>query len=171
MIVAARHENANVDAVARRAVQRFDLGRRRREVRRRDPDRAARGDGLDLQRARDAKSKRLAFDDADERRHVRRGIEMRAARRPSKKPVRSATLVAVAAPPHVVERLDHVVRGGPLDLHGGVAPTRAMLLLHAGRPFASDADAAGDADRPVDDEQLAVIARNESEPRVEARAD
>jgi len=42
-----------------------------------------------------------------------------------------------------------------------------VLLLHAGRPLASDSDAAGDANGPVDDEQFAVISRHESEPRMQ----
>src|SRR5437763_86478 len=45
-----------------------------------------------------------------------------------------------------------------------------MALEHARRPFASDADTAGDADRLVDDEQLSVIARHETEPGPESGA-
>src|SRR5207302_179767 len=44
----------------------------------------------------------------------------------------------------------------------------AMCLLHAGRPLDADADAAGDADRRVDDEELAVVARDEPEEGVES---
>ena len=106
----------------------------------------SRRDRLDLERARYAQAKRLAFDDADERGFVGRGIEMRAARRAAQEPMRAAAFVPVRAAPHVVERLHHVVRRGPVDLDRGVAPARAMQLLHAGRPFAADADAAGDAD-------------------------
>src|SRR5206468_3852608 len=54
-------------------------------------------------------------------------------------------------------------RGRPLDAHRGVAPV-ASVTRRLAEPFVADADAAGDADARVDDEQLAVIARHETEP-------
>src|SRR6185312_14947931 len=168
VIVAARHEDAHIDAVSGRTVQRLDFGPGRREVRRGDPDRPPRRDRLDLKRARDAELERLAFDDADERRLVSRRIEVRAARRPAQKAVRPAPLLLVHPPPHVIECLRHVARRLAFDLHGGVAPPRAMLLENAGRPLAADADAARDTDNAVDDEQLAVIPRHRAEPAPKA---
>src|SRR6185437_8236484 len=69
---------------------------------------------------------------------------------------------------HVVERVLHVQRRGSVDHHGGVAPARTVLLQYARRPLASDPYAAGDPDRRVDDEQLAMVARNHAEPRAKA---
>src|SRR4051812_6697186 len=94
---------------------------------------------------------------------------MRAARWSPKKSVRPASLLACRASPHVVERLNHVARRGPFDLHRGVAPTRAMLFLNAGRPFASDTNATGDASSAVDDKQLAMVARNHPQPGTKPR--
>ena len=140
------------------------------EVRVGDPDRALGGDGLDLERARDAQAERLALDDADERRLGGGRIEVRAARDAAREPVRAAALPLLRALPHRVERLLHVARGGPLDAHRGVAPVAAVALrscpIHSSpmptppvMPIAR-----------VDDEQLAVVARHEAEPGAEARA-
>ena len=166
MVVAARHENAHVDAVARRAVERFDLRRRRREVRRRDPDRALGRDRLDLQRARDAQPQRLALDDADERRRRASAgsrCAPRAARRRKRcEPRRSRPLRRAR---HMCRTPATMSRAAGPSMRTAVSRQRdAVALVHAGRPFAADADAAGDADRSVDDEQLAVIARDEPEP-------
>src|SRR5215472_15719261 len=105
MIDAARHEDADVDAVSRRAVERLDFRRGWREVRRRDPDRSLRRDRLDLQCARDAEAKRLTFDDADERWLIRGRIQVRAARLPSEETMRPASFLAARSAPHAVERL------------------------------------------------------------------
>src|SRR4051812_30902062 len=122
MIVATWNENSNVDAIARGAVQRFDFRWRRCKVGGRDPDRSPRRDGLNLQRARDAQAERLAFDDADERRRVGGGIEMCAARRSPKKSMRTAPFLTSCAPPHVIERLNHVARRRSVDFGCCVAP-------------------------------------------------
>src|SRR4029079_3874246 len=84
------------------------------------------------------------------------------------KPVRATTLFPGRAPPHVVERLNHVMGGRTIHLHGGISPARAMQLVHARRPFASDADAAGDSDTAVHDEQFPVVAWDEPEPGAKA---
>ena len=78
MVVAARHEHADVDAVARRPRECLDLGPGGREVGARDPDGALRGGRLHLQRTRDAEPQRLPLDDTDEGRRMRGRIEMRA---------------------------------------------------------------------------------------------
>ena len=128
-----------------------------------------RGDGLDLQRARDAQAKRLAFDDADERRLVGRGIEMRAARLATKEAVRSAALVSdravatcrsnactmsCAAGPSIFTAVsrqrERCIFCTPV-VHSRPTPTPPVMPIAV-----------------VDDEQLSVIARNEPEPAAEA---
>jgi hypothetical protein len=69
----------------------------------------------------------------------------------------------------VIEGLTHIVRGRTIDLDRGVAPARAMELMDAGGPLASDTDAPGDSDAAVDDEQLAVVAGHEPEPGAKSR--
>jgi hypothetical protein len=81
--------------------------------------------------------------------------------------VRPAALPLLRALPHRVERLLHVERGRALDAHGRVAPV-AALALRLADPLVADADTAGDAERGVDDEQLAMVARDEAEPGAEA---
>ena len=78
--------------------------------------------------------------------------------------MRAAPLLAAHPPPHVLERLEHVAGGRPLDADRGVAPTAALFLCDPLEPFPADANAAGDASRLIDDEQLAMVARHESEP-------
>src|SRR6185503_9445602 len=168
MVVASGHENANVHAVSCRSVQGFDLGGGWREVRGRDPDRALRGNRLDLERARHAQSQRLALDDADERWRVRRGIEMGVVRVAPQKAMGSAPFGSCGSSPHVVEGELHVAGGGAVDANRCVAPAGARAFLDACRPFAADADAARDAYVPVHDEQLAMISRHESEPAMKA---
>ena len=124
---------------------------------------------MNLERARHALSERLAFDDSDESSLVGLGVEVRAARWPVEESMRAAPFVADGAPPHSIERLLHVVRGGTVDAHRGVAPSGAANLVDAGRPLSADADAARDPDRAVHDEKLAVVARYEPEPPVESR--
>src|SRR6185503_12475598 len=51
--------------------------------------------------------------------------------------------------------------------HGGVAPVAAVAIRGA-HPLVADADATGDPDEGVDDEQLAVVARHEAEPGAQA---
>src|SRR5581483_1614666 len=93
---------------------------------------------------------------------------MRTSRRSPKKAMRPSPFVALRATPHVVEGLHHVVGRRTFDFHGGVPPPRPMQLLNAGRPLAADADAAGDPDASIDDEELAVVARNDAEPTAKA---
>jgi len=69
----------------------------------------------------------------------------------------------------MVERLDHIVGSGAVDLDGGVAPAGALELVHARRPLAADADAPCNSDAAVHNQQLSVVARHEPEPGAEAR--
>src|SRR5437868_5431329 len=78
-------------------------------------------------------------------------------------PMRAAALTLERALPHGVEGRLHVGGGRAFDAHRGIAPVTAMARCLA-HPLIADADAAGDADRRIDDEQLAVIARDETEP-------
>src|SRR4051812_7678385 len=94
---------------------------------------------------------------------------MRTACRAAKEPVRTATLLAGGATPHVVEGVLHVARRGAFDAHGGVAPARTVNLEDPGGPFAPDTKSAGDSDTSVDDEQLAMIAWHEAEPSAKTR--
>jgi hypothetical protein len=78
MVVPTREQDAHVNPVASSAIERFDLGRRRGEVRGGDPDGSFGGDRLDLKGAGDAKAQRLTFDDPDESGSMRRGIQVSA---------------------------------------------------------------------------------------------
>src|SRR5262249_30244326 len=60
-------------------------------------------------------------------------------------------------------------RSVALDADGGIAPPRTMDLLDTGGPLAADAEAAGDADVAIDDEELPVIPWDEAEPSPKAR--
>src|SRR5579863_7117912 len=71
--------------------------------------------------------------------------------------------------PHMLERPRHVGARGTLDADGRVAPWGAATLEDTGAPFLADPDAASDAARAVDDEQLAVVARDDAEPPTPAR--
>src|SRR5207248_186739 len=151
VVVALRDEDADVDAVTRGTHQRLDLRPARDEVRIGDPDRALRRDGLHLERTGDAHAERLSLDDADERRLGGGRVEVRAARHAAREPMRAAALSLPRTLPHRVERVVHVARSGALDTHGGVAPVAAMVRGGA-HPLVADADAARDADGPVDHE-------------------
>src|SRR5262245_53218515 len=92
---------------------------------------------------------------------------MSAVRLPAKKAMRAATLLSFRAAPHALERLNHVLRRGSIGRHRGVAPTWPARTKNSSRPLVTDVQTAGDADAVVDDEQLAVIARDESHPASE----
>src|SRR5262245_36562999 len=55
----------------------------------------------------------------------------------------------------------------PFDLHRCVAPSRAACAAEATRPLVSDVHTSCNAHAFVDDEQLAMIARYDAEPRTE----
>src|SRR5579872_2889648 len=83
-------------------------------------------------------------------------------------PIGAPAFAGGRAIPHVLERPRHVGARRTLDADRRVAPRRAAAFEDTGAPFLADADAAGDAARAVDDEQLTVVARDDAEPAAPA---
>ena len=170
MVVAPRHQHAHVDTVARRPLERFHHAERRDEVRGGNPQPLACGGGLYFQRARHAKATRLSLDDAHEGRRGVGEIDPRVAGRPYHAArLSSCRPSAHRAQPHGVEGSLHGLGSRSLDLYSGIAPWRALRSHRTESPLLADADAAGDPHLPVGNQQLSVIARQESKPAPQSR--
>src|SRR5581483_973417 len=93
---------------------------------------------------------------------------MRAMGFPGHMTIGASALIARRALPHVLERPRHVGARRALDADGRIAPGRPAAFEDAGTPFLADPDATGDAAGAVNDEQLAVVTRDDAEPAAPA---
>ena len=171
MVVAARQQDADVDAIARRAVQRLDLGGRRREVRRRDPDRtiAPKSPGSAARARRAGATARL--------RRCRRAPACRSPDRGARRAPGGEESDAIRGVPVPMARRHMWSNACIMSCAAGPSTLTAVSrqrerwslctpVVHS-RPTPTPP---GDADAAVDDEQLAVVARHEPEPRRECPA-
>ena len=150
-IAGTRHQQAHVDAVARRCDQRLHVRRDADEVRIGQPQRTLRHRSDQLIEAEDACGVRLRCDDAD--------IDV-ACRRRILQPQMAQRWAKLL--PDVGECLLEFQQGRAAHSDRAVAPYR-RLVRGLAEPLGADAQAAKESDRAIGQQQLAVIAIEPSE--------